>query len=113
MVPSVWEVRYHPEAEVELGKLPAKERAAMNNAVRKLEAIGPSLPYPHSSAVVQAYRLRELRPRQGNSPWRGIYRDVDEKFVIAAVCPEAQKDPRGFKRGCDAAEERLAGLEDE
>ena len=36
----------------------------MYNAVTKLQAIGPSLGYPHSSAVRDAARLRELRPRE-------------------------------------------------
>lgn len=40
------EVRYLPEAEQERDKLPAAERAALYNAVRKLEALGPDLGYP-------------------------------------------------------------------
>lgn len=111
IVLGVWEVLYHPEAEAELSKLPGNERAAVSNAVRKLEAIGPDLPYPHSSAVVQADRLRELRPRRGSSPWRAIYRQVGEAFVIASVCPEAKQSPRGFSRGCGDAESRLTELE--
>jgi hypothetical protein len=108
----VWEVLYHPEAEAERGKLPPNERAALHSAERKLEALGPVLPYPHSSAVKQADRLRELRPRAGRSPWRALYRRCGEAFVIAAVCPEAQQDSREFIRGCAAAEERLAELEE-
>ncbi|MGH3295763.1 MAG: type II toxin-antitoxin system RelE/ParE family toxin [Trebonia sp.] len=108
----MWEVLYHPDAEVERGKLPAPERTALYNAVRKLVEIGTDLSYPHSSAVKGADRLRELRPRAGRSPWRAIYRQCGEAFVIAAVCPEAQQDPRGFRRGCAAAEERLAEVEE-
>ena len=108
----MWKVLYHPAAEAERGKLPAAERTALYNAVRKLEAMGPGLPYPHSSAVRQAPGLRELRPRQGRSPWRGIYGQVGEAFVIAAVCPEAQQDSRGFERGCRDAVKRLAELEE-
>jgi hypothetical protein len=108
----VWGVLYLPAARAERSKVPAAERVALDNAVRKLEAIGPDLPYPHSSAVKQADRLRELRPRAGRSPWRAIYRQCGEAFVIAAVCPEAQQDPRGFGRGCADAEERLAELEE-
>ncbi len=112
IVLGVWEVRYHPEAEAERGKLPSNERVALRNAELKLEAIGPDLPYPHSSAVKQADRLRELRPRRGSSPWRALYRQYGDVFVIAAVCPEAQKDSRGFSRGCADAAERLAELEE-
>jgi hypothetical protein len=108
----MWEVRYLPEAEAERDKLPAAERTALYNAVRKLEAIGPTLGYPHTSDIRQAEGLRELRPRAGRSPWRAIYRQHGQVLVIAAVCPEAEQDPRGFGRGCDAAAERLAELEE-
>ncbi|MGH3697530.1 MAG: type II toxin-antitoxin system RelE/ParE family toxin [Pseudonocardiaceae bacterium] len=54
--------------------MPAGERHALYNAVAKLQAIGPDLGYPHTSAVQGAYQLRELRPRAGRSPWRGLYR---------------------------------------
>jgi hypothetical protein len=50
------------------------EKAALINAEAKLAALGPGLPYPHSSAVQGADRLRELRPRGGRSPWRALYR---------------------------------------
>lgn len=102
-----------PEAEQERGKLPAAERAALYNAVRKLEAIGPALGYPHSSDVREASGLRELRPRQGRSPWRALYGRAGERFIIAAIGPEAEHDPRGFRRACTAAQRRLAELEED
>jgi len=52
-----------PEALAERDSLPPAEDAALINANRKLEALGPGLPFPHSSAVQAADRLRELRPR--------------------------------------------------
>jgi hypothetical protein len=97
--------------EAELGRIPAAERVAVLNAAEKLEALGPGLGYPHSSAVRDADRLRELRPRAGRSPWRGFYRRFGEVLVLAAVGPEAEADPRGFKRAVLAAEERLAEVE--
>jgi hypothetical protein len=90
-----WKVRYLPAAKAERGELPADERVALDNVVRKLEAVGPDLGYPHSSSIRRAEGLRELRPRRGSSPWRAIYRRVGEVFVIAAVCPEAQKSAMG------------------
>ena len=103
---------YVPEAERERAALPANERHALYNAVAKLQTIGPALGYPHTSAVQSTPRLRELRPRGGRSPWRGLYRQVGERFVIAAVAPEAQHDPRRFKRACTAASRRLDELEE-
>ena len=66
-----------------------------------------------SSAVQGADRLRELRPRGGRSPWRALYRQVGDEFVIAAVGPEAQIDPRGFAAACRHAEDRLVEIEEE
>ena len=77
----------------------------------KLKALGPQLGFPNSSAVLGADRLRELRPRAGNCPWRAFYRQVGDVFVVAAIGPEAQVKPRGFDRAIQAAEQRLDGLE--
>jgi len=93
----------------ELRALPQRERAALRGALEKLAALGEELGYPHTSAVQGAGEtLRELRPRQGDSPVRAFYRRVGDTLVIAAVGPEAQVDPRGFKRAVAAALERLA-----
>lgn len=88
-----------------------REIAALDNAEVKLAALGPALPYPHSSAVRGADRLRELRPRGGRSPWRALYRQVGDEFVVAAVGPEAEVDQRGFAAACRRAEARLAEME--
>jgi hypothetical protein len=105
-----WTVYLLPQAEAELRLLPAAERAAVLNA-KKLEALGPDLGYPHSSAVRDADRLRELRPRGGRSAWRAFYRRFGDAFVVAAVGSEAEADPRGFKRAVAAAEVRMEEVE--
>jgi hypothetical protein len=110
---TMWPVVYLPAAEQERDKLPGTERAALYNAVRKLQEIGPTLPYPHSSDVRTAPGLRELRPRRGRSPWRALYQKVGESFIVAAVGPEAEHDPRGFRQACERALQRLAELEEE
>lgn len=108
----MWTVAYLPEAERERDRLSVRERSAVYNAVAKLQAIGPDLGYPHSSAVRNADRLRELRPRAGRSPIRALYRQVGDYLVIAAISPEAQHDPKGFTKACRAAERRLAEVEE-
>jgi hypothetical protein len=109
----MWVVAYLPEAEQERAVLPKAERAALINADAKLGAYGPQLGYPHTSAVRDADRLRELRPRAGRSAWRALYPQVGEVFVVAAVGPEAQSDPRGFERAVRRAVLRLADLEED
>jgi hypothetical protein len=108
---SVWEVRYLDEAVGERRALPPQEMNAMDRAVDKLEAFGPQLPYPHQSDVRGAENLRELRPRAGRSPWRAFYRRVGDGFVIGGVGPEAEANPRGFRRAVRAAENRLDEFE--
>jgi hypothetical protein len=106
-----WACRYLSEAIKERKALVAKEKAALINAEAKLEVLGPRLPYPHSSAVAGADRLRELRPRGGRSPWRALYRQVGDEFWVAAIAPEAGLDPPGFAAACRRAEARLARQE--
>jgi hypothetical protein len=109
----VWSVVYLPEAEEERSRLPRTEIAALINADAKLSALGPGLGYPHSSAVRGAPGLRELRPRTGRSRWRVFYRQVGDRFIVAAVGAEAQVDQRRFDRACQAALDRLAAVEEE
>jgi len=108
-------VRWHPRAEIERdASWPAGEKVAMAHAVEKLKAAGPRLKYPHSSAVQgrEGKGLRELRPRQGRSRWRPIYRQVTpDTFVILAVAPEAQIDQGSFDAAVRRAAERFGELD--
>jgi hypothetical protein len=86
----------------------------MLHAAEKLKAAGPRLKHPHSSAVQgsDGKGLRELRPRQGKSRWRPIYRQVKpDTFVIFAVGPEAEIDKSGFDAAVRRAADRFADLE--
>lgn len=103
----VWEVRYLEDAARERLEMPAAERVALDRAVDKLAAFGPQLPFPHQSSVRQSGGLRELRPRAGRSAWRAFYQRIGDVFVIAAVGPEAQADPRGFERAVTSVLTRL------
>jgi len=96
-----------PAADDEFQALPEAERFAMGTAITKLRSYGDQLPYPHSSQVQGANALRELRPRTGRSAWRAFYRRIGTAMVIAAIGPEAQHDPRGFRRAVAEAERRL------
>ncbi|NKE08829.1 MULTISPECIES: type II toxin-antitoxin system RelE/ParE family toxin [Kocuria] len=108
----MWTVADHPDAEREYAKLDAREAVAVDNAIAKLKQSGPGLPFPHSSAVKGATKLRELRPRGGRSLTRALYRRIGDVFVIGAYGPEAQHDSKGFDRACRAAEERLNQIEE-
>lgn len=104
-------MKVRPEAEEEQAALPAGELVAMDHAIQKLRVAGERLGFPHTSAVKGSPGLRELRPRQGRSPWRAFYGRVRGDLIVAAVGPEAQVDPRGFARATARAVERLADEE--
>ena len=108
-----WIVLVHPDAEEELNDLPSAERVAVGTAIDKLRAIGASLTFPHSSNVQTADNLRELRPRQGRCRWRAFYRQIGASFVIGSIGPEANVDPKGFRRSVIVAEKRLDELEED
>ena len=83
---------WHPEAASERDESwPAREKVAMLHAAQKLEAAGPRLGHPHSSAV-----RGELGP---------------STFVIFAVGPEAEIDSRGYEAAVARAAERFGQLE--
>lgn len=105
------QILVHPEAEDELAALPEQEKAAMDHAIEKLEAMGVRLPFPHQSDVRGARNLRELRPRSGRSQWRAFYRRIGETMVIGGVGREAAVDRPGFDRALRVAERRLDALE--
>jgi len=106
-------VVFTDEAARERLALPPAERNALLHAIEKLEAFGSQLGFPHTSAIQGYPGLRELRPRAGRSPWRALYQQVGDVFVIAAVAPEAQVDRRRFSRAAGLALARLSELEED
>jgi hypothetical protein len=81
-------VIYDPDAVVELLAMKSKgEHRALLNAVRKLSELGEQLGPPHMKPLRgdSAAELRELRPRQGQSDWRAIYRRADAFYALLAI----------------------------
>ncbi len=109
----MWVVVFTDEAVEGRLALSATQRNALLHAVGKLEAFGPQLGFPHTSAVQGHPGLRELRPRAGRSPWRALYQRVGDVFVIATIAPEAQVDHRRFGKAARLALARLAELEED
>lgn len=70
----------------------------MRSAVQKLRSADFVPGFPHTSRVLGVSRVWELRPRAGRSVTRAFYRIIDGVVVIAVIGPEAQSDPRGFKK---------------
>jgi hypothetical protein len=81
-------VIYDPDAVVELLAVKSKaEHRALLNAVLKLREVGERLGPPHMKPLKGdgGAALCELRPRQGRSDWRAIYRQAGALYVILAI----------------------------
>ncbi len=64
-----------------------EEHSAILHAVLKLSELGELLKPPHMKPLKGsvAAALRELRPRQGRSDWRAVYRRAGAFYVVLAV----------------------------
>ena len=91
------------------------EARAIEHAITILQATGPRLGFPHTSAVRAPSRvsLRELRPRRGRSRHRVLFAPREGGSILLALAPEATHDPRGFRRAIGDAHDRLAEFEEE
>jgi hypothetical protein len=81
-------VIYDPDAVAEpLTMKSREEHRAILHAVLKLRELGELLGPPHIKPLkgAAAATLLELRPRQGRSDWRAIYRRAGAFYVILAV----------------------------
>jgi hypothetical protein len=82
-------VIYDPDAVAEfvMAVKSKEEHRAILNAVAKLRELGERLRPPHMKPLQgeAAAALRELRPRQGRSDWRALYRRCGSIYVILAI----------------------------
>jgi hypothetical protein len=101
-------VAYHEEAVMEFEALrDRRQRKGVLTIASILRQIGPKLVEPHAKAIAGGGGLRELRPGGGRVTVRPIYARVgDRHFVILAIAPEAQVDPRGFESAVARAKQR-------
>jgi hypothetical protein len=85
--------------------LSENEQGDIFDVVRKLEAKGVALEFPHCSAVQGASEpLRELRPRQGRSPLRPIYAFDPRRDAVLIIGGNKAGDPRFYRRLIPVAE---------
>lgn len=83
-----------------------KERKAVFNVVEKLRSLGPKLIPPHMKSLQNEPGLMELRPRQGSSPARPVYRQTSAGYAILAVAVKADK--ADFDKAVSRARGRFA-----
>jgi hypothetical protein len=98
-------VVYDADAVREFGSLKGKaERNAVYAVIEKLRMLGPGLAPPHVKSLKGEAGLLELRPRQGSSPVRPIYRRIGNDYVILAF--SVKPDKVDFNAAVAAARER-------
>ena len=70
-----WDVEYSDEFGRWWDELTVAEQESVDVSVRLLEAMGPQLPFPHSSAIKSSRHghLRELRIQHAGQPYRVLY----------------------------------------
>ncbi|MGI8749957.1 MAG: hypothetical protein ACR2J6_05300 [Thermoleophilaceae bacterium] len=87
---------------------------AIMAVIEKLKVDGPMLTFPHQSGVQgkAGDGLRELRPTQGRTLWRPLYRRFKDTYVILAVGPEAHVDQNGFNAAVLESQARRKTIED-
>jgi hypothetical protein len=97
-------VVYDPDALQDFltGVRSKEERKAAFNAVDKLRRVGEALAPPHMKPLQAETNLNELRPRQGRSPTRLIYRRVGDIYIVLAVA----RDKADFEKKKRVAQER-------
>ena len=98
-------VLFDADAVRDLESLKGKqERNAVYAVIDKLRMLGPDLAPPHVKSLKGEAGLLELRPRQGSSPVRPIYRRIGKAYVILAF--SVKPDKVDFKAAVAAARKR-------
>ena len=78
---------------------------AVARAVKRLQIMGTSLPYPYSSAIVGSrYPLRELRIQSGGRPLRALYAFDARRSAVLLIGGDKTGDARFYERIVPAAE---------
>lgn len=101
-----WEVEYTDEFGAWWDTLTEDEQVRITAAVGLLEARGPNLPFPHSSAIGGSRHghMRELRVQVGGRPIRIFYAFDPRRVAILLI--------GGDKTGRDDFYERLIPVAD-
>lgn len=101
-----WEVEFTDEFAEWWDELEEGVQDSIDRGVHLLEALGPSLPFPHSSDVQRARHghMRELRVQHGGDPYRVFHAFDPRRAALLLI--------GGCKAGDDRFYERMVPLAD-
>jgi len=94
-----WNVEYTDEFGRWWDTLTEAEQESVDVSVRLLEAVGPQLPFPHSSGVKGSKHghLRELRVQHAGRPYRILYAFDPKRAAILLVGGDKTGDNRWYE----------------
>lgn len=94
-----WEVEYTDELGTWWAGLTQAEQESIDASVRLLEARGPDLGYPHTSAVARSRHshMRELRVQHGGRPYRLLYAFDPRRCAILLIGGDKSGDARWYE----------------
>lgn len=95
-----WDVEYTDEFGAWWDALTAAEQIDVGAVVRLLEAKGPTLGYPYSSAVQSAKHghMRELRIQHQGRPYRVLYAFDPRRIALLLLGGDKTGDDRWYER---------------
>ena len=95
-----WEVEYTDEFGEWWDDLDESEQISVTAVVQLLEAKGPNLPFPHSSAVTTSRHghMRELRIQHKGDPYRILYAFDPRRTAILLIGGNKTGDNRWYKK---------------
>lgn len=114
-----WAVEYTDQFETWWYTLDAQEQDSIDVTVGLLEEKGPSLPYPHSSAILASRHshMRELRVQHKGQPYRILYAFDPRRAAILLIGGNKTGNDRWYAETVPIADrlydEHLAEIEEE
>ena len=94
-----WNVEYNDEFEVWWLTLTESEQESVSASVGLIEALGPNLPFPHSSGIAQSRHghMRELRIQHQGRPYRVLYAFDPRRSAILLLGGDKTGDGRWYE----------------
>jgi hypothetical protein len=94
-----WSVEYTDEFGAWWGSLTEGAQESIDVSVRLLEAMGPQLPFPHSSGVRKSRhgQMRELRIQHAGRPYRVLYAFDPRRAAILLIGGDKTGDKRWYE----------------
>jgi len=114
-----WDVEYTDEFGDWWNGLTEDEQISLDASVRLLEALGPTLKYPHSSGIHGSKHghMRELRTQHDGRPYRTLYAFDPRRAAILLIAGDKTGQDRWYEENVPKADklydDHLATLEKE